>query len=76
MTARLAYVPLASTLHDGEALNRLIAAFVPALEQAGAERFEPAAVGTPLPLIVVVERGRIPIASPGHVQIDPAVESL
>lgn len=57
MAARFAYVPLASSLHDEEALNRLIGDYVPPLEQAGAKRTDPAAPETQLPLVVFVATG-------------------
>jgi L-fucose isomerase-like protein len=48
---------MASTLHDREALNRLIADYVPPLAQLGAERLAPTGAGAAQPLIVFVVTG-------------------
>lgn len=57
MTARFAYVPLASSFHDEEALRRLIADYVTPLERVGADRSDPEATGSERPLVVFVVTG-------------------
>ncbi len=57
MAAGFAYVPLASTLHDEEALTRLITDYVSPLERIGGERCDLDTVGTTRPLIVFVVTG-------------------
>lgn len=55
--ARFAYIPVASTLHNEEALNRLIKEYVPALSALGGERVSPEESDRELPLLIFVVTG-------------------
>ncbi len=54
---RFGFIPVVSTLHNEEALNRLIANYVPTCERIGGKRWRTEGVGRHAPLLLFVVTG-------------------